>query len=89
MPQTYEQLIMLELRMTSGPAVENQENTRAVNVRDIGHTVLRLRPAAEQGGGDRGGMSGLCAMPVRQGGCDLGLRRLRAYRKEWDESRGV
>jgi hypothetical protein len=22
-------------------------------------------------------------------GCDLGLRRLRAYRKEWDESRGV
>ena len=24
-----------------------------------------------------------------EGGCDLGLRRLRAYRKEWDESRGV
>ncbi len=22
-------------------------------------------------------------------GCDLGLRRLRAYRKEWDEGRGV
>jgi hypothetical protein len=22
-------------------------------------------------------------------GCSLGLRRLRAYRKEWDESRGV
>jgi hypothetical protein len=22
-------------------------------------------------------------------GCDLGLRQLRAYRKEWDESRGV
>jgi hypothetical protein len=22
-------------------------------------------------------------------GCELGLRRLRAYRKEWDESRGV
>ncbi len=22
-------------------------------------------------------------------GCDLGLRRLRAYRKEWDETRGV
>ena len=24
-----------------------------------------------------------------QQGCDLGLRRLRAYRKEWDETRGV
>jgi hypothetical protein len=24
-----------------------------------------------------------------EGGCDLGLRRLRAYRKEWDEGRGV
>jgi hypothetical protein len=24
-----------------------------------------------------------------EGACSLGLRRLRAYRKEWDESRGV
>jgi hypothetical protein len=24
-----------------------------------------------------------------EGACELGLRRLRAYRKEWDESRGV
>jgi len=24
-----------------------------------------------------------------EGACDLGLRRLRAYRKEWDESPGV
>src|SRR5215217_2529644 len=24
---------------------------------------------------------------VRRGACELGLRRLRAYRKEWDESR--
>jgi hypothetical protein len=24
-----------------------------------------------------------------EGVCELGLRRLRAYRKEWDESRGV
>src|ERR671911_2310862 len=24
-----------------------------------------------------------------EAGCSLGLRRLRAYRKEWDESRGV
>jgi hypothetical protein len=25
----------------------------------------------------------------RRGACELGLRRLRAYRKEWDEGRGV
>jgi|SRR5215207_8887247 len=80
---------MLELRMTSGPAVENQENTRAVNVRDIGHTVLRLRPAAEQGGGDRGGAGGLCPVPSRRGERSLGLRRLRDHRKEWDEGRGL
>jgi hypothetical protein len=24
-----------------------------------------------------------------EGACELGLRRLRAHRKEWDESRGV
>ena len=24
-----------------------------------------------------------------EGACELGLRRLRAYRKEWDDSRGV
>jgi hypothetical protein len=24
-----------------------------------------------------------------EAGCNLGLRRLRAYRKEWDEGRGV
>jgi hypothetical protein len=24
-----------------------------------------------------------------EGACELGLRRIRAYRKEWDESRGV
>jgi hypothetical protein len=28
-------------------------------------------------------------LQVRRGGCGLGLRQLRAYRKEWDESRGV
>jgi hypothetical protein len=27
--------------------------------------------------------------PFDEQGCDLGLRRLRAYRKEWDETRGV
>ena len=27
--------------------------------------------------------------PFDEQGCGLGLKRLRAYRKEWDESRGV
>jgi hypothetical protein len=27
--------------------------------------------------------------PFDEGACGLGLRRLRAYRKEWDEGRGV
>ena len=28
-------------------------------------------------------------LPIDEQGCSLGLRRLRAYRKEWDESWGV
>jgi hypothetical protein len=28
-------------------------------------------------------------LPIDEQGCGLGLRQLRAYRKEWDESRGV
>ena len=30
-----------------------------------------------------------CARQFDEQGCSLGLRRLRAYRKEWDEGRGV
>ena len=43
----------------------------------------------QQAGGDRGGPHRLCPLPVRRGGLLARAPRLRAYRKEWDEGRGV
>jgi hypothetical protein len=44
--------------------------------------------AEEQARGDRGGAGAFARCQFDEAACGLGLRRLRAYRKEWDEGRG-
>jgi hypothetical protein len=60
-----------------------------MEIRETGHTLLRLYPARRKLDAIAAARAAFARCQFDEGACDLGLRRLRAYRKEWDESRGV
>jgi hypothetical protein len=52
------------------------------------HPTIVERPRSK-GAAIAAARAAFARCPFDEQGCDLGLRRLRAYRKEWDETRGV
>ena len=73
-----------------GRAIPFVPNTAQLRFVDEVHTLnLILKACPPEGEAIAAARAAFARCQFDEGACELGLRRLWAYRKEWDESRGV